>query len=152
QLRAGAERFSGVLEVVVPDDDGTPTAVRQVVDVLPGESKPFTLYARPGSGDPEFVLRLYNQVGRRVAEGSSDALAKLDPLQQAEVLLTLGSPQGVELIPKLPGFNADAQNTPTQGRAPGIRDIVVARPDAMAGMLPGRWLGYDAVDAVVLDT
>ena len=33
QLRAGDERFAGVMEVAVPDDDGTPTAIRQVVEV-----------------------------------------------------------------------------------------------------------------------
>src|SRR4051812_36939831 len=33
QLKGGGERFTGMMEVEVPDDDGTPTYFRQVVDV-----------------------------------------------------------------------------------------------------------------------
>src|SRR5690348_16721279 len=33
QVRGGDERLSGVMEVEVPDDDGTPTFFRQPVDV-----------------------------------------------------------------------------------------------------------------------
>jgi hypothetical protein len=131
QLRAGSERFSGVMEVVVPDDDGTPTAVRQVVDVAPGSSARFTTYARPGTNTPEFDLRLYDRGGRRVAAVSGDSLAKLDSIRPEEMLLVvLGNPSGVDLIPKLPGFSADKDQS---------------------GMVPGRWLGYDAAEAIVLD-
>jgi hypothetical protein len=48
----GTERFSGTLEVVVPDDDGTPTSFRQVVDVGARQSQRVTTYARPGSNTP----------------------------------------------------------------------------------------------------
>jgi hypothetical protein len=151
QLRAGPERFSGVLEVVVPDDDGTPTSVRQMVDVAPGASERFTTYARPGTSDPEFDLRLFDRGGRRVASVPGDSLAKLDAIRPDEMLvLVLGNPSGVDLIPKLPGFNADAPVGPGQGR--GDRALTVARLDKLAGMIPGRWIGYDAVEAIVLDT
>jgi len=35
---------------------------------------------------------------------------------------------------------------------PGVREVTVARLDTLAGMLPGRWIGYDAVETIVLDT
>src|SRR5215210_3287744 len=57
QLRGGSERFSGTLEVVVPDDDGTPTSFRQVVDVGARQGQRVTMYARPGSNSPDFTLR-----------------------------------------------------------------------------------------------
>ena len=146
QLRAGSGRFNGVLEVVVPDDDGTPTAVRQMVDVAPGSSARFTSYVRPGTNNPEFDLRLYDSGGRRVAAVPGDSLAKLDPIRPEEMLLlVLGNPSGVDAIPKLPGFGADKDQ-------PGSREITVARLDTLSGSLPGRWIGYDAVEAIVLDT
>ena len=47
QLKGGAERFSGFMDVVASDDDGVPTAFRQAVDVpragrggSPGTSAP----------------------------------------------------------------------------------------------------------------
>ena len=146
QLRAGPTRFSGVMEVVVPDDDGTPTALRQVVDVAAGAIAPVTTYIRPGTDHPELVVRFLNQEGRRVAEVSSDPPVKLDPMRPEEtLLLVLGNPQGVELIPKLPGFNVDKDQT-------GAHEINVARLDTLAASVPGRWIGYDAAEAIVLDT
>ena len=146
QLRAGPARFSGVMEVVVPDDDGTPTALRQVVDVAAGAIAPVTTYIRPGTDHPELVVRFLNQEGRRVAEVSSDPLVKLDPMRPEEtLLLVLGNPQGVELIPKLPGFNVDKDQT-------GAHEINVARLDTLAASVPGRWIGYDAAETIVLDT
>ncbi len=142
QLRAGTARFEGVIEVVVPDDDGTPTIVRQVIDVPAASSTRLTSYARPGTNNPDFLLRIYDRGGRRVGEVSGDALVKPDALPPDEtVLLALGNPQGVELIPKLPGFSAEKNQ-------PGSRPLTIARLDLLAAGLPGRWLGYDAVDAV----
>src|SRR5262249_55181237 len=87
QLRAGAARFTGVMEVVVPDDDGTPTDVRQMVDIAPGSSTRLTTYVRPGTSNPEILVRIFNQDGRRVFMASSDALAKLDPIRPEEMML-----------------------------------------------------------------
>jgi hypothetical protein len=149
QLRAGAERFSGVMEVVVPDDDGTPTAFRQVVDVAPDSSARFTSYARPGTADPDFTIRLFDDRGRRRAEVSGASLARLDPIRPDEILVvTLGRPQGVEMIPGLPGFNPDPNN-PNNPRG---TELTVARIDTLSDSLPGRWYGFDAVRTIVLDT
>ena len=69
QLRGGSERFSGFMEVSVADDDGTPTTFRMPVDVAANQSERFTAYARPGSRQPEFAVRLVDQNGRRGRPG-----------------------------------------------------------------------------------
>ncbi len=148
QFRGGSERFSGTLEVVVPDDDGTPTSFRQVVDVGPRQGQRVTTYARPGSNNPDFTLRLYDPSGRRRGEDvvASDR-SRLTELRPQEILLaTLGDPQGVELIPSLSDFS-DLGNQASRGNV-----VTVARLDASGGYLPGRWYGYDSAQAVVLDT
>jgi hypothetical protein len=146
QLRGGPARFSGVMEVVIPDDDGTPTVLRQAVDVQAGAIVPVTTYVRPGTDHPELVLRFFDLQGRRVAAVSGDQLVNLDPMRPEETLLVvLGNARGVELIPKLPGFAVENDQA-------GSREINVARFDTLAASLPGRWIGYDAVEAIVLDT
>lgn len=147
QLGGGSERFQGTMEVEVPDDQGTPTTFRQAVDVPAGGNARFVTYARPGSRDPNFVIRLFDPSGRRVGSPvDGSALAQLSPVQPDEtLLLALGRPQGVEQVPKLPGFNAEDD-------AGGSPELTVARPDAAGAGLPGRWYGYDAADAVVVDT
>ncbi len=108
QLRAGAERFSGTLEVVVPDDDGVPTSSRLAIDLAPGEGRRFTAYARAGTMDPDFDINVYDSTGRRRAHAPGTSLATVTAQRPGEVLLlTLGKPQGVELIPTLPSFAAD---------------------------------------------
>lgn len=146
QLKAGDERFTGSMELVVPDDNDTPTAVHQAIDLAPGESQRFTTYTRPGTIDPDFDIRLSDPGRRlRMPRVAGTSIAKFDGIRADETLvLTLGKPQGVELIPTLPGFNVD-QSTPDRG-------TVIARVDAAGGYLPGRWYGYDAARAVVLDT
>ena len=147
QLKGGSARFTGIMEVEVPDDDGTPTFFRQPVDIPPGSSVRVVTYARPGSRDPDFTIRLYDQrTGRRhgpPVEGSR--LAQLTPVQADEsLLLTLGKPSGVEQIPNLPGFITE--------KSTGAQELTVARLDAAGGMLPGRWYGFDAASAIVVDT
>ncbi|WP_422927596.1 hypothetical protein [Singulisphaera sp. PoT] len=144
QLRAGDQRFTGVMELTVPDDDGTPTLVQQPIDVGAGESQRFTVYARPGSNDPDFGIRLID-ASRKVRPitvvGSN--VAKFDPLRSDDSLvLVLGKPQGVDMVPALPGF-AD-KNMGGQ--------VAVARVEAAEGLMPGRWQGFDGARAIVLDT
>ena len=68
QLKAGPERFTGFLELIVPDDDGTPTSYRQPVDIPASESAVFTAYARPGGQDAEFTIGILDGRGRRLLE------------------------------------------------------------------------------------
>lgn len=146
QLKAGDQRFTGSMELVVPDDNDTPTAVHQAIDLAPGESQRFTTYTRPGTIDPDFDIRLSDPNRKvRIPRVAGTSLAKFNAIRADETLvLTMGKPQGVDLIPTLPGFNVD-QSTPDRG-------TVIARVDAAGGYLPGRWYGYDAARAVVLDT
>jgi hypothetical protein len=147
QLRAGDERFTGAMEVVVADDDGTPTTVRQTINLAAGESQRVVAYTRPGTIDPAFDIRVIDlsRKHRTVRVEGASLLKGLNAIPANNTLiLTLGKPQGVEAITELPGFRAD--------NLPGTRDLVVARIDVTGGLMPGRWYGYDAARAVVLDT
>jgi hypothetical protein len=146
QIRGGNEPFSGTMEVEVPDDDGTATSFRTNVDVPASQSVRVVAYARPGSRDPSFVIRLYDQRGRRRVQAEGANLATLSAVMPDEtMLLTLGKPSGVEQVPALPGFTTE----PSAGGQPEFR---VGRVDVAAGSMPGRWYGYDAAEAVVVDT
>lgn len=147
QLKGGDERFSGLMEVEVPDDDGTPTVVRVPVEVPARGGATAVAYARPGSRDPNFMIRLRDQRGRRVGrtyDGST--LAQLSAVLPGEsMVLALGKPSGVDQVPGLPGFNSE--------KSGGSSALTVARIDPTGGArLPGRWYGYDAAEAVVVDT
>ena len=55
---------------------------------------------------------------------------------------------GVDQVPKLPGFA-----TPSGDGSGGAgREVAVARLEPQAGLMPGRWYGYDAAEAIVIDT
>ena len=153
QLRGGDDRFNGFLELLVADDDGTPTSYRVPVDVGAKQSQPMTAYVRPGARDPALTIRLLDRDGRRVASASPETVMPQPPvplMPDETLILTMGQPQGVEAIPDLPGFHRGGQPSPS-GRRAGD-EIVTARIDAQAGRLPGRWYGFDAARAIVLDT
>jgi hypothetical protein len=148
QIEGGDDRFAGTVEVEVPDDNGTPTVVRQTIEVPARQGVQAVLYTRAGSRDPNFVIRLRNERGRRVGhEVDGSSVAKFEPVLPGEtVVLALGRPSGVELLPALPMFAASANSG-------GAATISIVRIDVTAGArLPGRWYGYDAAGAVVLDT
>ncbi len=149
QLKGGSERFSGQIEIEVPDDEGTPTFFRQTVDVAAGETVRVVTYARPGTRDPNFVIRLYDDRGKkhgRDVDGSQ--VAQLTTIGAEETLvLTLGKPAGVDQIPSLPGFATD--------KTISGQELSVARAEVGNGQnasLPGRWYGFDAAGAVIVDT
>src|SRR5262249_24324953 len=103
--------------------------------------------------DPELTIRLLDRQGRRVAGASQDALLPQPPaslMPDETLILTMGRPQGVEMIPDLPGFQPGGQAPGAPRRA--AAGIVVARIDAQTGRLPGRWYGFDAARVIVLDT
>ncbi len=158
QLRGGLDGFNGDLELVTPDEDGTPTTIRQVVQVAPGAGQRVTAYVRPGSLDSDFAtLRFVDgKSGRRAAPdvviGSFLSSKPPEPLGQEDYqLLTLGNPSGISLIPSLPGFNVNRANNPA-GNVGRAREVSVAQLRAIDDLLPGRWYGYDSVDVVTIDT
>jgi hypothetical protein len=151
QLKGGTERFSGMMDVIAADDDGTPTTFRMPVDVGANQSQRFTAYARPGSREPDFTVRLFDAQGRRVGGASQETLLPQSPtaiMPSETLLLILGQPQGVGGIKDLPGFKG-AGRDPNQSAA---LEIVTARIDPFVGLMPGRWYGYDAARAVIVDT
>jgi hypothetical protein len=151
QLRApGAAGFVGFVEVIVPDDDDTPSAFRQRVEVPAHGSQRVVTYARPGSRDPDFTIRLLDDRGRRVApDVTGSSSVQINPIDaDDDVVLAFGKPQGVEQVPGLAGF----QVGPNGRGGNSTSALVVAGLDALGGHLPGRWYGYDAATAVVLDT
>jgi hypothetical protein len=154
QLKGGNEGFSGFMDVVVGDDDGTPASFRMPVAVGANKIEPFTAYARPGSRDPEFTVRLFDAQGR-AAGGASQSMLMPNPpdaiMPYENVILTMGRPQGVETIAQLPGFKG---GPPSRSNS-GLEEIVTARIDTQGtqgGSIPGRWYGYDAARAIVVDT
>ena len=155
QLRAGDERFSGFMDVLVADDDGTPTSFRLPVDVDARSSQQYTAYVRPGSRDPDLTIRLLDSRGRRVASASQESVMPQPPtvlMPQEMLILTMGQPKGVEMLPELPGFQRGGQSAPNAGGRKVGGEIVLARLDSQVGRLPGRWYGFDAARAIVLDT
>jgi hypothetical protein len=150
-LQGGAERFSGFMDVMVADDDGTPSAYRMAVDVGPSKSERFTAYVRPGAREPEISIRLVDSSGRRVGGANQATVMNQPPealMPNENLILTLGRPQGVETMVDLPGFKVAAKS-PYGG---AVEEIVTARIDTLNGFIPGRWYGYDAARAIVLDT
>ena len=157
QLRGGIDGFGGYLEVIAQDEDGTPTVIRQVVQVAPGATQRVTAYVRPGSQDPDFAtLRFIDgKSGRRAANdvviGNELSSKPPEPLSQEDYqILSLGHPAGLKMIPDLPGFNANKTNNAVPGGR--AREVVVAELQTIDDLLPGRWYGFDAVDVVVVDT
>ena len=149
QVKGGTDPFSGVIEIEVPDDAGVPTFFRQVVEVAAKGTSRVVTYARIGSRDPNLLIRFRDQNGKLVGQTLDGSNAvQFDTIQPGEsLLLTLGKPQGVELIPALPGFSNEKSAT-------GGNELTIARIDTSSGSngLPARWYGYDAADAIVLDT
>ncbi len=154
QLRAGDQNFDGFMEVMVADDDGTPTSFRLPVQVPARSSQQFTAYVRPGSHDPDLNIRLLDSSGRRVGGASQEAVMPQPPvalMPQELLVLTMGRPQGVEALTELPGFRQGGQTGPYGTRRVG-GELMLARIDTQMGRLPGRWYGFDAARAIVLDT
>ncbi len=151
QLRGGTERFDGLMEVIVGDDDGTPASFRMPVEVGANTSERFTAYARPGSREPEFTIRLSDRNGRRIGGALQSMVMPAAPeaiMPDETLLLTLGRPQGVESIAELAGFKGAVRGPSDTGG----QEIVTARIDAQGGSMPGRWYGFDAARAVIVDT
>lgn len=150
QLRAGADRFTGFVEVVVPDDDDVPTSTRQGFDAPAGQSVTVVLYVRPGSTNSDWSIRVYDRDGRRVrVPVPEETLRQLKPLYMNQVCVgTLGNPQGVNLLTSLPEYQV-----PSTPNAPAsAQDGIVTQPIRLPDGLPGRPLGFEGLDAVVIDT
>jgi hypothetical protein len=141
-LQAGPERFQGILEVEVPDDDGTPTLVRRVIDVPKKETvHDIVLYVRPGSRNAEVNVRVRDARGRLRARKEPPSTAWIESTQM--LVLTMGSTRGVDEVPTLPAFTSPNPSNPT--------DLMVSAVRVPEG-IAARAEGFDGVEAVVIDT
>ena len=91
QLRGGVDGFSGDLELIAQDEDGTPSTIRQAVQVGPGGSQRVTAYVRPGSLDSDFAtLRFIDGQVRPAGGQRRDRSARMlgskppEPLDQLD--------------------------------------------------------------------
>lgn len=151
QVKGGAEPFNGFMDVVVSDDDGIPTAFRQSVDVPAGESRRFTAYARAGGRDTDLVIRFHDDKGRWLGERSQGRLMAKAPtaiMPDVALILTVGQPQGVDQIRTVAGF----QHGDSTGSGVATSEVFVIRLDDSEDRLPDRWLGFDGVKTIVIDT
>ncbi len=151
QLKAGEQRVSGFMELVVADDDGIPTSYRQSVEIGAGESTQLTGYARPGGRDTEFTVRVFDAAGHRLLEAPQSLTMPTSPnviMPDEKLIVTMGQAQGVDQMPALPGFTAAANGQ----TGPGSSELVLARIDPRSDQMPARWYGFDAVEAMVIDT
>jgi hypothetical protein len=140
-LKSGRDPFKGYLEIEVPDDDGTPTIVQREIDLPAREFRPnIVLYTRPGSRNSEFHVRV-RRPNQRLVASVDPASGWLDAINR--LVLTMGSTRGVSDVSTLSAFTPPQQN-PT----PELAVSAVRIPDG----IPNRAEGFDAVDAIVLDT
>ncbi len=65
QLHGGDVRFEGFMEVVVADDDGTPTSYFTRVNVGSKANQTFTAYVRPGTTIPSWRSSCMTVTGGR---------------------------------------------------------------------------------------
>ena len=151
QLKAGDQRLSGFMETVVPDDDGIPTSFRQPVELGPGETTRLTAYALPGGRDTEFTIRLLDSQGHRLLEAPQSLTMPAPPqviMPDELLILTFGQPLGVDQLPTLPGFTVGGKGE----TRPGASEVIVTRMEPESDQIPGRWYGFDAAQAIVIDT
>jgi hypothetical protein len=155
QARAGVESFDGTMEVVVDDESGVPTKFRQEVHIGAGDTARLTAYMRTGSLSGDLTVLFYDRDGKPRGKVELDKLNPNNlpkPIFSDEIaILALGKAQGVEKVPSLPGLNGN-RTVPGSSSA-GTSVVEVLKLQAMdGGFLPGRALGYDGLDAVVIDT
>ncbi|MFO0893045.1 MAG: hypothetical protein U0790_28400 [Isosphaeraceae bacterium] len=151
QLKAGTERFTGFLAISAPDDDGTPGTYVQPINIAANETQRVTAYARPGGTGSEFNIQVRDPQGRRVLDvpqGAAMANPPVSLMADELLLLTLGQPMGIDQVPTLPGFAAGGNGPSNSAASP----VVVDRIDPQADQMPGRWYGFEAASAIVLDT
>lgn len=155
--RAGVESFDGIMQVVVNDESGTPAASSLAIRVGAGESKRFIAYARPGSTSGDMTVRFLDRDGKVKGSYGIDAIRPNNTpaviFADDIAVLGLGKPQGIELLPTLPGLNGARSPTTGTNAASAASVVEVLRLGGLDGsLLPGRAIGYDALDAVVIDT
>jgi hypothetical protein len=155
QVRGGVERFEGTMEIVSEDESGTATAFAVNAAVDAGDSTRVTGYTRFGTTFGNVVVRFIDKEGNEKGKVSLDALRPNSMpatiFADELVVLAFGRPQGVELLSSIAGLNGNknAANAPSNTAA----SVEVIRLQGLdAALLPGRAMGYDSLEAMVIDS
>ena len=121
--------------------------------------EPFTAYARPGSRDPEFTVRpavRRSGAARRGERSQVDAVGMPNPPDAIMPYENVDSHQGPAArcrddcaTARLQGRASVAFQQWPQGDRHGSNRY---SGSTQGGSIPGRWYGYDAARAIVVDT
>ena len=142
-IKGGMGPFKGILEVVVPDDDGTKTIFRREVDLSSNQFETFSTYARFSSMNDKIVINLIQD--RTLIDSKEADLTGLAMMANQIMVITLGNPRGVgDLVGQVD------PNAPIG--SPRELEAIVAGPEHLPDGVPARWYGYDCANVVVLDT
>jgi len=146
QIQGAMAKRNSAVRLVLPDGDGVPTAISKAVqtstETVPKQSKTVALTAKFGRADAgltaQFVAGGHVRAQRRFAAGPQQdgrhiplGLGTLDRL-----IVVVGADRGVA-----EAMRGVAREGPHEVHVVGLPD---------ADRLPIRWLGYDAVDTLVL--
>jgi len=149
ELTGGTQPYTGQIAVTVPDTDGVPTTIfsadNRPVGVDPGQSTSVRLFVRIGQSHSTFEVRFIAE-GRTIAErkfySGSDQSTGVVPGGVAatnRLLLAFGPPSGVGEIIR-----------PTEREDSLLATKIVRIEEAAA--LPIDWIGYEAIDTILLTT
>jgi hypothetical protein len=160
-IKAGSDdvaRDSYRVSVETTDGEGVPYRYTTMVPGIPANSQRTVFaYVRPGSSGAEFTVALQTADGANIQtiEHLTRDPSKKENLEPRDVLyLTLGSRlHGLKIAPR-PNAPADKQENPVAGDQAAAEDVSVPGFASVENVadLPDRWLGYDAVDVIVLTT
>ena len=142
-IKGGMGPFKGILEVVVPDDDGTKTIFRREVDLSSNEFETFSTYARFSSMNDKIVINLVQF--RSLIDSKEADLTGLATMTNQIMVVTLGNPRGV-------GDLAGQIDPNAPIGSPRELEVIVAAPEHLPDGVPARWYGYDCANVVVLNT
>jgi hypothetical protein len=141
-VTAGPARFEGVMEFTAPDDNNVATTIRQPISVAANEMATIRMFTRPGSRYSEMSARVFkNKETRSKDAWSGGSVESFGP--ETAIILTSGLTPGlmdVRDLSKYAGVNG------------GVGSRVLVAPIRPKDGFPSRWYGFDAADAVVLDT
>jgi hypothetical protein len=145
------EAFQGRVIVTVPDDDDSETAVSKELTLPAGATQTVALSFRCGAPGAEIGVRFVDAKGARLRiDYPRDTLDNVRWMTTNQVqVVSVGNPQGIADILKQPG---QGDIRPSADNPDMIDHSVIVSAARLPGGLPREWLGYDSVDALVLDT
>lgn len=145
------EAFQGRVIVTVPDDDDSETAVSKELTLPAGSTQTVSLNFRCGAPGAEIGLQFVDAKGSRLRiDYPRETLDNVRWITTNQVqVVSVGNAQGIGDVLKLSG---QGDIRPSADNPEMIDHSVVISAARLPGGLPREWLGYDSVEALVLDT